>query len=506
MSDLTITFPDSVNIRITSEDAGILMELSEYFTFSVPGAKFMPAFRAKMWDGKIRLYNTRTGLIYRGILNYVKKFASERSYTIDFSTGYEPEESKISTNFANKFFTYLNPHASESGSLKSIKIKDFQVDAFVHAVNNDRCLLLSPTSSGKSLIIYGLVRFYLNQIKDKKILIVVPTTSLVEQMYSDFGEYSFNDPDKWSSEKNCHRIYSGKDKNTDKHVVITTWQSIYKLPPVWFDNFCTVIGDEAHNFQAKSLISILTKMKKTPFRFGTTGTIQESKTHKLVLEGLFGEVYKVITTKKLMDTKQIAQLNIKCLILEYEEEICKLMKKADYQQEFEYLLGHTRRNKFIRNLALSLKGNTLILFRLIEKHGKILHQLITEKCDGQRKIFFVYGKTDVENREEVRKIVELEKNAIIIASYGTYSQGVNIRNINNIIFASPNKSRIRNLQSIGRGLRISTTKQKLDLYDIIDDMRYKKHKNHTLRHFLYRVQIYNEEKFDYTLYKIRMKT
>ena len=158
------------------------------------------------------------------------------------------------------------------------------------------------------------------------------------------------------------------------------------------------------------------------------------------------------------------------------------------------LFRSRNRNRFIRNLAISMKTNTLVLYQMVEKHGQVLYDMIKEKA-GDRKVFFIHGGVDTEDREEVRHIMEKENDAIVVASYGTFSTGINIRNLHNIIFASPSKSRVRNLQSIGRSLRQSSGKEQATLYDVADDLRYKKHMNFTLRHFVERVKIYNEEKF-----------
>jgi superfamily II DNA or RNA helicase len=323
-------------------------------------------------------------------------------------------------------------------------------------------------------------------------------------LYSDFADYST--ANGFDVSENIHRIYQGKDKNTDLPLTISTWQSLYTQPEEYFHQFDFIIGDEAHLFKAQSLVSIMSNCINAKYRIGLTGTLDGTKTHKLVLEGLFGPVEKVTTTKELMDNKQIADFSIKCLVLKHDDEICKLMKGKTYQEEIEYLILNENRNKFIKNLAVSLNGNTLILYQYVDKHGKILYDMITKTENiGNRKVFFVYGKTDTETREEVRRITEEENDAIIVASYGTFSTGINIRNLHNIIFASPSKSRVRNLQSIGRGLRIGDNKVEAILYDIADDLRYKGYMNFTLKHFVERTKIYNEEKFIYKLYKIGLK-
>jgi len=327
----------------------------------------------------------------------------------------------------------------------------------------------------------------------------VPTTSLVEQMYSDFQEYG------WNVEKYCHRLYSGYSNVTDKKVLISTWQSLFRLPKAYFDQFGVVFGDEAHLFKSKSLTEIMSKLTDCKYRIGLTGTLDGAQTHKLVLEGLFGAVNKVTSTRKLMDKKQLSNLTVRCLILKHTPEHCQAISKGKYQDEIDYLVSSKSRQNFIRNLAIKLQGNTLVLFQLVEKHGKNLHEIIKEKAADGRKVFYIFGGVEADEREAIRGIVEKEKDAIIVASYGTFSTGVNIKNLHNIIFASPSKSRVRNLQSIGRGLRLGDNKVDATLYDIADDMTWKSKENFTLKHFQERINIYTEEEFDYEMHSIDLK-
>jgi superfamily II DNA or RNA helicase len=370
--------------------------------------------------------------------------------------------------------------------------RDYQVSAVYDALRYNRKLLISPTASGKSLMIYSIVRYFVE--KEHNILLIVPTTSLVEQMYKDFEDYG------WNAEEYCHKIYSGKEKSTNKNVVITTWQSIYNLPRSFFENFDVVIGDEAHQFKSKSLVGIMTKMDNTKYRFGFTGTLDGSQTHKWVLEGLFGPSYKVTQTKELIEKGYLSKLQIKVLLLKHNQH-----QFNEYEEEIQYLITHDKRNNFIKNLSLDLKGNTLILFNRVETHGQPLYEMINSSAAKDRKIFFVYGGVDAEEREKVREITEKENDAIIVASYGTFSTGINIKNLHNIVFASPSKSRVRNLQSIGRILRKGENKNKAILYDIADDITYKSKKNYTLNHLIERIKIYNEEKFNYEIIQLDFK-
>ena len=468
-------------------DDSLEKELSDYFTFEVPGAKFMPHYRKRLWDGKIRLFSPHNGRIYVGLLPYIKEFCLKNSIEYIIEDGVENERNVIREDVRG-FATSLYPTSKG----KAIEIRDYQLDAIHHAISTNRTLLLSPTASGKSLIIYTLVRYY--YMMGLKTLILVPTTSLVEQMYSDFIDYGWKD-------EYIHRVYAGQDKGSSKACVISTWQSVYKLHAPYYARYGCIIGDEAHLFKAKSLTDIMVKCRNVKYRFGLTGTLDGTQTHRLVLEGLFGKVKKIITTKELMDNDTLAQLKINCIVLKHTEEEAKRTKKYTYAEEINYIVSHPKRNIFIKNLCKNLNGNTLCLFQLVDKHGVLLYNEIK---NFDRKVFFVYGGTDTETREKIRSITENEKDAIIIASYGTFSTGINIRNIHNIVFASPSKSRIRVLQSIGRGLRQSKNKDHVKLFDISDDLTHKSRRNFTLRHFYDRINIYKEEKFNYKIDRIKL--
>jgi len=485
VSDLILHKKDEAFIQFEC-DRNVAQELSDFFCFFVPGFQFTPAYKSRMWDGRIRLADLRNFTIYHGLVPYIETFCKERNYTLEIDSDVNSTEN-YSVVEAEQFISTLKI---------PLEVRDYQLKSFVHAVRNKRILLLSPTASGKSLIIYLILRHL--QLENKKGLLIVPTTSLVEQMYKDFADYGYD------SDQYCHRQYSGKEKHTNKFITITTWQSIYKNDKEYFEQFEFVFGDEAHQFKAKSLTTILTGCSNAKYRIGTTGTLDGTQTHKLVLEGLFGPVYKATSTAELMEKGQLASFKIKCLILKYDEPICKQARDWDYQSEIDYIVKSKPRNDFIKNLVLSLKGNTLVLFQFVEKHGKELHALIKEHAKN-RHVFFVFGGTDVEIRESVRAITEKEKDAIIVASYGTFSTGVNIKNLHNIVFASPSKSRIRNLQSIGRGLRIGDNKQEATLFDISDDFRIGKYTNYSLHHFVERVRIYDDEKFNYKFYNINLK-
>ncbi len=471
-------------------EKSVSMELSEYFTFQVPGYQFHPKFKCKKWDGKLRIFNRLHNTIYTGLIEEIKNFCEKRNYILEYQKPKIQEYSKENIeNFLKKI-------------CNTIQIRDYQYESFLHGIKNKKSLIISPTGSGKGYIIYLLSRWFNLFYKNKKILIVVPTLSLIEQMYKDFIYYSSED-NSFDSEMFIQKIYSGQSKEISKSITISTWQSLYTLPKEYFHQFDFVLIDEVHLAAAKSLKNILENCINASYRFGTTGTIQETKCHSMIIEGLTGPKFQATTTKKLMEEKTLATLNIKCIVFKYPDNECKDIKRLKYQEEISYIVSHKKRNKYICKFATKLNGNTLILFRYIEEHGKILYNTISKLVDDKRKVFFVYGLTKMEMREKVREITESEKNAIIIASIGVFSTGVNIKNLENIIFSSPSKSRIKTLQSIGRVLRIGRS-NKATLYDIVDDLHWKKKKNFALKHFLERVKIYDSEKFNYSVYELKL--
>jgi superfamily II DNA or RNA helicase len=483
MTDIIIEKFNSISNKIHCEPA-IGQELNDYFTFQSPGAKYHPLVKARKWDGKIRLYHAATQLIYGGLNHYIETFAEERNYTVGHLSDFEDDE-----------FSFEDAKAFCGKLELTMEIRDYQLKTFVHAVRKKRVLFLSPTSSGKSFMIF-LTLMYTLMKTSSRALVVVPTTSLVHQMVSDFQSYTRIDLSSM-----CQKIMEGYSTDVKARIVVSTWQSIYKMPRKWYEPFKVVVGDEAHNFKAKSLTTILSKMTECDYRYGYTGTLDGTHTHRLVLEGVFGPVVKFITTAELIEQGYASKLNINCIVLKHTDEHRQLMKKAQYRDEIAWIVQNNARNIFIRNLALNLKGNTLILFQFVEKHGNVLYDLLKD----QPNVYYVHGKVDVEIREEVRAIVEKQSDAIIIASYGTFSTGINIKNLHNIVFASPSKSRVRTLQSIGRSLRKSDTKSEATLYDIADDLTWKAWKNHTIKHFAERVKIYGEEKFDYKIHMIPLK-
>lgn len=618
---------NEVHMKVIS-DAGILQEISDFFSFRPANYKFNPKYKARVWDGYIRLITPFKPFLYIGLLDQLKEFSSMREYKLEIDPLLSVKE-EIPDNYGYDL-------AKEIGI--KLTLRDYQNEYIVNAIRNSRSLSLSPTSSGKSLMIF-LIQQYYWRLSQKRTLIIVPTIQLVHQMAGDFIDYGC-DPE------NIYKIQGGVDKNTEAPITISTWQSLQKQPKEWFDQFGVVMGDEAHLFTAKSLISILEKCTEAEYRFGFTGTISDDSKcldknsliltnrgkvkisdlnvgdlvysyneeteqielkpvvrvmnngnkknlikiitksgsinvtedhkiytqrgwimakdltkedriakiiiidkiefdeitsiekieynddvfdievkdnhnyfannhlvhncHRLVLSGLFGPIKKYVSTKNLIDSGTVATFNIKALVLKYPKEmkknfrinLKKIQKEKRFHAEKEFIVNNEKRNLFIRNLVWSLEGqNNLILFELVEKHGKVLEPLLRKE---DRHLHFIHGDISGEERERIRHLVENDpqKNHNILASFGTFSTGSNLKKLDNLILASGSKSEIRILQSIGRTLRKGNGSDKATLYDIADDLSEGSFSNYTLEHFKKRIDIYGSEQFPFKIYDI----
>jgi superfamily II DNA or RNA helicase len=515
MADLQTEKVNNVYTKVTGEPS-VLKELSEYFTFEVPDAQFSPQYKKRHWDGKIRLFNLRNKYLYSGLLRYLFDFAKERGYTV----AYDPNlilMNNFSVLEAEEFIQTLDIRSKG----EPLAARDYQVIGFAKSIRYKRLMLVSPTASGKSYIIYCFMRYLLQDDPSRTGLLIVPTTSLVEQMVGDFKDYS--SANGFDVEGSVQKLYQGFSASLlpSTRLMVSTWQSLYNLPKEFFHSFSYVIGDEAHTFAAKCVGETMKNCVNAPYRLATTGTTDEELVNNLMVEGLFGPITKTISTKEMMDSGYSAQLAIKSLVLkhppgtrdkvatEVKHWLVKGLSKAQagFLGEVSYIIGSEPRNRFIRNLAISLEGNSLLLFQFVEKHGQILYDMILEKA-GDRKVFFIHGGTETDQREAIRAITENETDAILVASYGVFSTGINIRNLHNVIFASPTKSKKRTLQSIGRALRLSEDKSTATLYDIADDFRLDpagEKPNYTLKHYATRMVIYLEEKFKVSHYTIPLK-
>lgn len=483
-ADITLVKVNELYMRVLAEKS-VLLELESFFSFYVEGYKYMEKWKSGIWDGKIRLFKLSTSMIYSSLRENILKFCQAQGYSCDVDPSLDPI----------KHLPEVREFVKQLPEISILEPYPYQISAFVGAIVENKSLILSPTASGKSLIFYMIVQFLLQHLEDK-ILLVVPTVSLVEQGVKDMISYDLTG----NIEDMCHKIHSGKSKDSDRRVFVTTWQSVYKMPKEWFDKFGAVIIDEAHQADSSSLTGIIEKMPNALFRVGLTGTLSGAKTQELFMRGIFGKVIKTTTTKQLMDQGLLSTLFVRILHIKYPKADCKVISKLDYKDEISFLNQHEKRNDLLMDLSLSQEGNVLLLFNFIENHGeKLFEKAEKVALDKGKLLYFVSGGTHVEERERIRELVEQHDNLVIYASYGVFSTGINMKNLRTVIFAHPFKSIIRNLQSIGRGLRLAEGKNIAVLIDFCDDLTYGKRHNFAYTHAIERMKLYENQEFEYKL-------
>ena len=480
MTNIQVKKINEVHFKVVSDSRSVHYELNNYFQFELPNAQYMKKrFKYKKWDGKIRLYSLSKNLLYCGLYSALLKWSKSQNYTIEnVDDAWYGSLNDVTNITKSKITSELYNYTPSN-----LQIRDYQLYGIYYGIKHHRVLFLSPTGSGKSFIIYGLVCHYVNL--NKKILIIVPTISLVEQMRKDFISYGMDD-------NKIHCISAGKPKTTNKKVTVSTWQSLLSVDPAFFIDYSVAIGDEAHLFKAKSLTTIMENTVNAKYRFGFTGTLDGSKTHKIILEGLFGETKQLTTTVDLVKKKQLSNFKVKIVILDHQKNDIVF---NEYRDEAKYIVNLQKRNEFLVKLVQKLKGNTILFFNFVESHGTVLYDMISNSKES----YFIHGKIKAEERETVREIAETKNDIVLVASYGVFSTGINIKNIHNIVFGFPSRSKIRIFQSIGRSLRLHSSKEISTIYDIADNIN---GNNFTLNQLSSRIKYYETEKYNYKLHSV----
>lgn len=490
---------NGVYSRLTG-DRSAIMEIADELTFEVPNARFHPKVKAGFWDGKIRLVNSLTGELYTGLYRNVRDLCREREIDIQVDPYFDSQP--FSVEEALEFVKTLG---------LSFEPYDYQIKCLVDTVRDKRGLFVSPTSSGKTLITYLICRYF-----GLKTLIVVPTTNLLTQLVKDFADYGYNG--------HVHQVHQGTEKGTDDLFTVAIWNSIYKLPKSYYDQYDVVIGDEAHLFDAKSLKTLIEKTQHAEIKVGLTGSLKGSKTHELALTGMFGPVRQTIETHEMISRGISSDIKVKVLMFSYPQTVIEYLKKKfpigevtmpngskkklngmEYKDEVDFILSYPHRNRFIMNLILSLKGNTVVLYHRVKDHGDVLRHMVEET--GKIKVFNIQGNVSKDDREEVRQAIEQIDESCTFASSKTFATGTSINNIQNVILVQPLASRVNNLQSIGRGLRKDGKLNLVTLYDLADEIPiYRKpRQNFLLKHALTRLKLYAEQKFKFKVYNIGLK-
>jgi len=499
-ADIKVIKEDESTLIVVPNEAHIIEELSDYFEIEKENSVYQRRNR-KGWDGITRLYSKASGRLPAGLFHHLKKFAYDFQYTMDVE---ESIDSKLDIN-REDYVKFVNEDICPYSKGNPIKPYEYQLYAAYYALKNKRGTLLAATSAGKSLIIYIISRIM--ELSDekgvgKRILITVPTTSLVEQLYNDFVDYANNHKKDWVVGNHVQKISGQYEKTVNRNIVISTWQSAIKLYNL--NQFGVWINDETHNGKSSSIKEIGKNLSECAFRVGLTGTLDGVELHSLEIQGVFGPVKQIVKAKELQDMGRAAETKVFGILLEHPESAKRLLrnlqnedkkvkgsKSNPYEIEMQYLMSCPLRNDYLTRLASELKGNTVFLTGRIDAHLKPLEEKFKEATD--KPIFVIHGGVGADEREVIRNILETHDNAIILASYGTMSTGVSVKNLHNLVFAYPLKARIKILQSVGRMMRMHTSKSHAKIIDIGDNLKLGGKANHTMEHMRKRFEHYISE-------------
>jgi superfamily II DNA or RNA helicase len=486
MSDLIIEKVNSSCVHLVCED-GLSHRIYNVFSAYAPGYRFNPRFKMHVWDGKVRCYNPMSQILPIGLLNNLLIWCDQHNIQYSLQGFKDGLTDKIDKEDLEK---QMNSYITAG-----FQARDYQVNAVHAALTNRRGVLLSCTGSGKSLMIYTFLRYLLDNKDVHRAILIVPSVSLVEQMYSDFQDYGWDD-----LEDHVEMLYSGKKPTFKKEILISTWQSLEKEDQEFFEVYDACVVDECHQAKCSVVTRLLKLMHNAEYKIGTSGTLPTEISEQLQINSVIGNVLFELKSCELIARGYLTKLNIAAIFLKYPEAFIAENKERTYPEEVKMVEEYPNRNKVLNFIIdhTSPMNNMLILVN----HRNHLRDVETYLHENypDKKVSIITGDVKAKVREEIRTGIEDEDGTILLATYQTMSTGVNIPKLHAIMLFSNSKSRIKVLQSIGRGLRKHNSKNKVIIYDIVDDLSYKKRtgriaKNYCMQHFDERSNYYIEQEF-----------
>lgn len=486
MIDLIIEKVNSSCVHLVCED-GLSHRFYNVFSAYAPGYRFNPRFKLHVWDGKVRCYNSITQILPIGLLNNLLIWCDQHKIEYSLQGFDKPLRDNIDKAELEK---QMNSYITAG-----FQARDYQVNAVHAALTNRRGVLLSCTGSGKSLMIYTFLRYLLDNKDVHRAILIVPSVSLVEQMFSDFRDYGWDD-----LEDHVEMLYSGKKPTFKKEILISTWQSLEKEDPEFFEVYDACVVDECHQAKCNVVTRLLKLMHNAEYKIGTSGTLPTEISEQLQINSVIGNVLFELKSCELIARGYLTKLNIAAIFLKYPLSFIEENKERTYPEEVKMVEEYPNRNKVLNFIIdhTSPMNNMLILVNH-RNHLKDVEDYL-HKNYPEKKVSIITGDVKAKVREEIRVGIEDEDGTILLATYQTMSTGVNIPKLHAIMLFSNSKSRIKVLQSIGRGLRKHNSKNKVIIYDIVDDLSYKKRtgriaKNYCMQHFDERSSYYIEQEF-----------
>jgi superfamily II DNA or RNA helicase len=494
-------------IKIESYENEVISTIENYFRYNLVQWVRNDSGRSSRKVSKISLLEGSTYLPF-GLLKELLSLLKDK---------FKNEEIIVSKKLKPKKSKYM-----AMDELKEImrawrlpkKPRNYQFEGILNAYNKKRTILISPTSSGKSLIIYALAKIFKNEIYgDKKILIIVPRIQLVEQLFLNFKEYDVNC--KESISENVKMIYSEYDKIILEHhkIVISTWQSLNNFKDdKFFKKVKYILTDEVHNSEdiekqsltTKCLIKIVRSCTNAKYRIGLTGTLSSENEEDEMLkrksvEGLYGKAIQLTTSKHLQDKKYTPRVKIKGIIFDYG--MVKSSKISTYTKELQYYRKTDGKIDFVINKLKKTEKNIIILFKTLP-YGKRIFKALKKKFKNKR-VWYIDGQIDIKDRLKAQEEMDKSDNNIIIGTFATFGEGISINNVFYLFMIEDIKSRQKVIQAIGRGMRLYKDKDEIIVYDMIDKIEKVNKKSKTTgiayRHMLDRQKYYKEHHYKYVL-------
>lgn len=513
-----------INISAPTKEDIISINSLLYAGFSYFNTKTMYTWEYEegFTDGVVYIYNKTLQTIPIGLIPRATKYLQDRNPTLKIKITdavrriYTSPKGKITQESIHNYINTLNLHNRREGY--SIVPYEHQIKLTDRALNGRRASLLACTSSGKSLSMCVIAR-YLMEIENKKILIIVPSTNLVEQLYTDFYEdYGWD-----GAETNCTLIHGdSRDKLTNKQkdnlkllnlgeevmlrpITISTWQSLQNKPDAFFKVFTAVIVDEAHGTRGAILRDILDKcINASDFKIGLSGTLPDDGLDAAWIEGALGRKENIVRLKELIEKGILTRVEVHSLIVPYEDSVRALVNRKNYQEEYSLITNNGSRKRVTDLLITAGKITTAENTVLLYKSKSTLDDMYSYLSETypQFKFHVIKGEIDTDERERIRKEMEFSTGNMIIATYGTMKQGVNIKLLHNLIFAEFSKSMYEVVQSIGRIVRPHKDKKLARVFDVCDDCSYytkpryeggspRLKENYSMQHYKTRKMYYN---------------
>lgn len=442
----------------------------EFFSEKNPNAYFIKKRNPFISE---RFYAmTPTGLFETGMFFSVLKYIQNKF----------PDE-KIT--FEGDILSAVKPTVdTEAFNKLALPLRDYQLDAVQEALKAGRGIIKLGTGGGKTLTIASLLTsVYLKSPDTFKCLLIVPDLTLVNQTFNDFLEYKVPiTVTRWTGSLE-------PDLNSKIIIANTAILQSQHKENRWINDVSVLVVDECHKLRKGNELCNLISQIKTHNKFGLTGSLPEKKVDEWNITGILGHIFFEKTSSELNREKFLTDAEIKIVNIKYNAPLITPPGANKYRHELDFIYQNKFRNAVIGSICKKFNNNILVLVNHIN-HGQLLYDHLSINLPG-KKVFFIRGEVEVNERSEVIKLMEKDNDVVCVAISAIFSTGVNIKNLHMIIFAAGGKSFIRTVQSIGRGLRLNPNKEKLTIIDIADQLKY------STEHSEQRKTIYDKEKIQY---------